>query len=444
MKQRTSKYGPRRFLAPSLEALWERLGERPPSKSRIVEHVYLDTGYPSLHYTGFVRGRRIANPEAEPFDPEGSWALEHRLSASEPLVRHPGRARLEDIDERVASAMDLTGLVPCFGVRFRRERYEVDGLRFDVDHDVTWYSLLGPVPFRVGQESVPRVTARVIGKDKHGPRLAALLEGIPSGPYTTKKWMGFHFVKCAYELPRRDELPGWEYELKLDVDALDVDIGRLPFPVIEVHQSDSLRHYYRSYRASVRGEQAHIVEKGPVEDLGGVLKRPERKLHGMRPWDMPDPRMVMRRYKREINVLNPDTGRVYTLSLHHCDAGPTLQQLEIEYDGRLVPGAVTEMARFRADHDTRRLLTMAAQADDMGWTEVGDSLRERWRRLTPDAGDVLPARHHGELPPGDAQVEAAVVEDMRLLRSWLMRSHGFRVSRLTKRKWLRAVYAERS
>ena len=39
----------------------------------------------------------------------------------------------------------------------------------------------------------------------------------------------------------------------------------------------------------------------------------------------------------------------------------------------------------------------------------------------------------------DPDVEAEVIDDMRLLRDALIQ-HGFRPSRKTKRKWLRQVY----
>ena len=185
-----------------------------------------------------------------------------------------------------------------------------------------------------------------------------------------------------------------------------------------------------------------------MQSIGGILKRPETKRHGINVWELPEPNMVMRRYKREVNVLNPDTGRVYTMSLHHCVAGEAFQQLEIEYDGRLVPGSVTEMARFRDTHRPEHLLTIAARADAAGWSHLGDAVRQRYLDLTQGASDaeiVATSMTHKAAKPLEGEhlerVESEVIDDMRLLRSALVRN-GLKPSTVTKRKWLRKLYAE--
>ena len=151
-----------------------------------------------------------------------------------------------------------------------------------------------------------------------------------------------------------------------------------------------------------------------------------------------------------MNVLNPDTGRVYTLSLHHCDAGDTFQQVEIEYDGRLVPGAVTLMARFMAQHRAEIFQTLGARADANGWGEVGNSLREKYLLYGGDevnkdlvASTMVKVKNQDKgTPEVDPTLEREVIDDMVIIRDALLRQ-GMRPSRLTKRKWLRRVYAER-
>lgn len=437
-----------RFISPDLDALLASLGEGGTRTHLVVEHVYFDTGHPSMFYTGFVRGRRVVDGPDVLFDPDAMFQLEHRPSALDPVHTHDTPLSLAEIPSVAGRRTKLDRLMPMFGVRFERVRHEVSGVRIDVDLDVTYFSLIGDEPMEVGREAIPRITARTAGKPKQDKRLEEALGAVTQSPYTAKKWMGFHFLKSCYELPRHDDLAGFEYELKLDVDSLDIDAGRLPFPILEVHQSDSLRRYYSDYRACVRGESAHTVEKGPVTSIGGILRRRESKKRGLDPWKLPPPRMVMHRYKREINVFNPDSGRVYTLSLHHCESDHVFQQLEIEYDGRVVPGAVGAMARFRLDHDPRHFLDMAARADAMSWGYLGDQLRERYLRFSTDRTEAEVVRasmtQHQLEPsdPPDPKVEAEVVDDMRLLRKALVR-HGFRPSRQTKRKWLRTVYASR-
>ena len=161
--------------------------------------------------------------------------------------------------------------------------------------------------------------------------------------------------------------------------------------------------------------------------LGGVEAK-ETKRHNIPAWDLPEPKMVMRRYKREVNVVNPDSGRVYTLSLHYCDAGETFTQVEIEYDGRLVPGAVTLMGKFMEDHRTEHLLNLANRADAASLHQVGNDLRERFLHLDPEHERVEMVRAamvkiksaKGE-PEVAPHVEAAVVDDMLLIRRALVR-----------------------
>ncbi len=437
-----------RFYTPKAKKLWKAFGLKASDEVMFGEHVYFDTGHPSVFYTGFVRARRVASDDVDLFDEGAKYYMEVRLNADEATRCHPEEVTLSELAVLAREEYDLGDLVPVLGVRFERLTGETEEFGIAVDHDTTYFSMLGDEPFEVGRELTPRVILRRLDTPEVADEIAKTIESLDTAPCTAKKWMGFHYLKSCYELPRRDELAGYEYELKLDVESLLFDLGLLPFPVLEVHQSDSLRRYYQDYRACLRGDSAHLVEKGPVVSIGGVLKREEVKRRGLSAWELPEAHMVMRRYKREVSILNPDTGRVYTLSLHHCDAGETFQQVEIEYDGRLVPGAVTEMARFRADHKAERFLRLAAKADAVGWGEVGNTLRTRYLDLAGDAGDKAVVKSSmsksgdGDAPVGDPRVEEEVVEDMLLLRNALLRQ-GLRPSRITKRKWLRRVYAER-
>jgi hypothetical protein len=438
-----------RFYTPKAKTVWKGLGIRPEKESMLVEHVYFDTGHPTLFYTGFVRGRRVVSADAPLFDDDALFQMESRKDDSEPTEVHEERMTLGALAQVARKSFGLGKLSPMFGLRFERQSGEGRGLRIDADHDTTYFSLLGDEPYEVGREESPRMTVRRLQEGVDDAELDALLESLDKAPCTAKKWMGFHFVKTCYELPRFDELAGYEYEVKLDVDSLNFDLGLLPFPVLEVYQSDSLRRYYKKYRACLRGDSAHLVEKGPVQSIGGVLKRLEVKKRGMMAWNLPEPKMVMRRYKREVNVLNPDTGRVYTLSLHHCDAGDTFQQVEIEYDGRLVPGAVTLMARFMTEHRTDIFQTLGARADAAGWGELGNSLRRKYLMLAGEEGNadlvastMVKEKSSDEVPTVDPVVEEEVIDDMIVIRDSLLRQ-GMRPSRLTKRKWLRRVYAER-
>ena len=81
---------------------------------------------------------------------------------------------------------------------------------------------------------------------------------------------------------------------------------------------------------------------------------------------------------------------------------------------------------------------------------MGDELRGRYLVLAGDEADralVKSSMSRGadvgpEVGTIEPAVEEAVVDDMVLIRNSLLRQ-GMSPSRLTKRKWLRRVYAER-
>ena len=57
-----------RFYIRKPKALWKMLGGTPEYTSMIVEHVYFDTGHPTLFYTGFLRARRVVSDDDLLFD----------------------------------------------------------------------------------------------------------------------------------------------------------------------------------------------------------------------------------------------------------------------------------------------------------------------------------------------------------------------------------------
>lgn len=436
-----------RLFVPNMRTMRQVVGRTldTPKTQRWHELIYFDTAHPSLPFGGFVRASRPLNrPGESPSSQDAVYQIE-LSDGTGPAQGLGDAARLSEVPGLVRDRFGAERLGPRFGVRFQRRRFELGGLDLTVDRKVSYFSLVGD-PLLIGTESSPRIRARSVGRGRDTRRLSAWLESLPIAPFTTKKWMGYHFFKQFYEVPRHNELPGFEYELKLAVDRVEIDVGRLPFPVLEVHQSDSLRGYYARHRACIRGDRAHTVEKGPATHLRGVLKRPERKVFDLVPWELPSPEMVMRRYKREVNVLNPDTLRVYTISIHRCEAGATMQQVEIEYDGVLVPDAASEMARFSIDHDPEHLLTLARAADDLGFASVARGLVDRYRRHPASKKGALPLPETFGAPsrsPSDARsikvprsVEDAVVEDMLLIRDALIQRYGFRPTTKSKRKWL--------
>jgi hypothetical protein len=178
-----------------------------------------------------------------------------------------------------------------------------------------------------------------------------------------------------------NELPGFEYETKLECEHLELDKKCLPFPILETFQSETIRRYYDDYHVSFRGGRANIVRKSRDENIAGVLKRAETKEKDRSTWDLPIPRAQMRRTKRLINIYRPENGRVYTIAMEVCRLpGETRHQIEIEYDGTLDP---------LHERDFSRAIT-----------------------------------------------EAEIVGDLLLIRDAIVDRHGFRPSMETKRNWL--------
>ena len=413
------------------------------------EQIYFDRFHPNIHFNAFIRATRQISVEEPSDDPR--YTLEyHPQDEASRLIE--GHLTLEEATACAREYLSEPFLTPIFSVTFERHELLDEGLTLTIDHDMRYKTLLAEEPLEVGREAEHRVTLTALNAHST-ERAEALIGRVESLPCTRKKWIGFYWVKSLYEVPRHDELSGFEYEVKLDADHLNIDFSRLPFPTLEVFQSDSRRLYYNDHRACQRGAQAHIVEKGPVEPIKGILKRPESKEHGFSAWSLDEPLMEMHRYKREVNVFNPDSGRVYTLSLHYCVAqGGVFHQLEIEYDGRLVSGVVEQMARFRRRHNPKFLYKIARKADQMGWTALGSDIRTRATRVEgaqglspssdhPSASQLEDALSSPQAPQSRARIERYVVRDMRLLRKALI-GQGFRASKLTKRKWLKTLKAQ--
>jgi hypothetical protein len=183
-----------------------------------------------------------------------------------------------------------------------------------------------------------------------------------------------------------------------------------------------------------------------------VLKRTEAKVPDVDPWEVGAPRMEMRRYKRKVNVLNPATMRVYTVSLHLCessvtprDADESLLQVEIEYEGTMLPHMAKRMAEIEATGDLFLLFALAEESSADGHHDVALQLLGRIPALTDDPAlrtraraliDQVQPRAPREV---QAETEAQVVDDIAFLRRHLEARYAYRNTRLTKRKWLKAT-----
>lgn len=440
----------RRFV-PSLETVVSAFGlDAADSVPELYEHIYLDQAHPQLALDGFLRMRRAVLATGEPFDIDAPWSLELRPDGSSPL-----QTLAESVD--LAESISLghkhgqPGVSPRFGVRFERRRYIHDSLVIDIDTNVTYFAIRRTV-YRIAREDAARVTIRMLLPGQEAA-VAEQLSGLSALPYSTKCMMGYSALEQAFRIPKYNELPGYEFEAKLEADHLDIDHGGLPFPVLEVVQSDSIRMYFKGHRVNTRAGTARTIIKGTVKELPGkVLKRTEAKVPDVDPWEVGAPRMEMRRYKRKVNVLNPDSMRVYTVSLHLCessvtprDADASLLQVEIEYEGTMLPHMARRMAELEATGDLDILFDLADQSSSDDHHDVALQLLGRIPALTDDP--TLRARARARidqieprtLRPAKTEAEAEVVADIAFLRQHLEDRYAYRNTRLTKRKWLKAT-----
>ena len=120
-----------RFYTPKVKLVWKGLQVKPQKETMLVEHVYFDTGHPTLFYTGFVRGRRVVTNEDELFDSEAMYRMESRADASTAVVIDERSMTLSEMTLEARKVFKLGKLSPMFGLRF--ERQTAEGWRMDGD-----------------------------------------------------------------------------------------------------------------------------------------------------------------------------------------------------------------------------------------------------------------------------------------------------------------------
>jgi hypothetical protein len=298
---------------------------------------------------------------------------------------------LEAATDVVQRAFGSDDVAPYCAVRWRRQHFDLDGVAtLTFDTEVRHLGVVGGRFVDAGEEAHPRV--RIRWTLEPGRRLEAALRMLPRLPHSSKRWMGYFRMRKLVKPPRINELPGYEYEIKLDCVSNrrgppEIDPGCLPFPIHRVYQTESTRYYYDGHRIQFRAfrtERATLVRKGEVELVGEVPRRAEEKQRGLSPWQLARPRYAMRRIKKTFLLLHPETERMYNLCLEVCRAGEDeraeMTQIEIEYRGRV----------------------------------------------------TLPARSESR-----AAIERAVLADMRAIRDALTTHHAMRESGTTKRSWLK-------
>ncbi len=429
-----------RFSVPDLDTLHGILGRwlDEPDLDDEVETVYFDSPVPQLPFGGHLRASRRGHGS-----PDDSWVLVHKADRDSPNQVCPYPVSLADAPQRAADVFHTPLLQPLFKVRYTHRRYAMRNVWLHVYPSVEYTSMVHR-PLPLGTENALRVglTWRT-GQHALPGKLERALRSLPCHQRNSMKWLGFDRLGKLFAAPVMQELPGYEYEIKLSSRTLDIDPSHAPFPLLDVRQSDSVRRYFPGMRAGIRDGAAIVTTKGPVQDIDGVLKRTERKIKGLSPWELDHTALTMRRFKRAVNVFNPDTGRVYTISLHECLAGDRLQQVEIEYDGTLIPDAELHHRKFRETGKTKHLLRAAEVLVDLGFGSEARALCGKLATIDPErAGE---AANLAERCPGDREpkaskkVERAVIDDMTRIRKALCKHYDLSLTDTTKRSWLKSV-----
>jgi hypothetical protein len=370
-----------RFFVQSSTSLFQALGEwlSPLGAASRHETVFFDDALLSLGGDAKVRARRRIERGAKVGASEAAYVVSMPRGA-----RKSGEAlSLPAATEALRRAHRNDKLAPYAAAQFRRQEYALGDVgTLTLESEVAYFGVLEGRFVAAGEETHPRVAITFTAKPSK--KLAAALAMLPKLPHSSKRWMAYFRMRKLVKPRRINELPGYEYEVKLDADHLDIDPTCLPMPIHRVYQTESTRYYYEGHRIQFRAfrtERATLVRKGEVEVVEGVPRRAEEKVRKLSPWQLPKPRHAMRRVKKTYLLMHPVTERMYNLCLEVCEAnGDALTQIEIEYRGRT----------------------------------------------------SIPRR-----PGTREQIEAEVLADLRAIRDALAERHGMAETFATKRSWLK-------
>lgn len=296
-------------------------------------------------------------------------------------------------------------------------------------------------------------------------------------PMSSRYWMGEYHYKRLHRLPCDNELPGFEYEAKLSKRDLCIDETSLPFPVIERYQTESIRWYLAKGKGRIgfREGRASLVKKGKKLFLDGIIKRQEEKTQGLSMWSEPVTRsassdqnlssiqeaalsaLKMRRVKRQLYLLHPQSLRVYALCLDDCRVKdhPPFHQIELEYNGRLLLpldqlnhqewfsfSTQFETAQILAQHAPKaalrcceRALLIGEQSNPKPSKKLYNLLHHLKVKLQAQMQEIT-VESSSKASDNTKTTEQEVLNEMREVLDTLINHQGCTLSTQTKRAWL--------
>ena len=322
-------------------------------------------------------------------------------------------------------------------------------MTLNVLQDLTYFALIGNQELPMGKEQSVRIELAYPTSNESvlSPKILKAFHSLPKLPQNNIRLMGFCMLKKLIDPPVYEELMGFEYDMKFKLSGPEFDFKCLPFPFLDMRISGSLRRYYDGYRAGLRDGTAIIVRKGEKEDIRGVIRRTEVKERGVEAWRLDETDLEMRRYKREVRFINPDSHRLYSISLHQCIAPEEMYQLEVGYDGTLVPSTLPLIKDFWQTGKVNFLIDLADLLEEAKYPVLASDCYKRASELSGqvDAGDNRD-RIDRKIEEGTwtQEAENEIIEDLLRIRSILLETNKVSPTKKTKRKWLKRVVARRS
>jgi hypothetical protein len=347
------------------------------SDNEIVQTIYFSNNDHSLPFLLTLKTRRYL-PDKDKLAPKtfrGKWFFDIKERRDDKKYKTRIKTTLKD-------ALDIANkkygkkimpLRPFFMLKYKRQHYvysDEKGVyaRFSTDTNTRYFYFddKQKKPVLIGIEPYPRLEIKTKGNSK---KLTELIGKLKSDlnviPVISKKGQAYNLL-CKHMLKKDGmgflkEVKECEIELKLESRTDSVfplvfnafKSGKYAYKIPDhfkhVFESSSINQYYKnakeSFKVLLRPDNMSVVRKGKVkmcsnaENLKCILKRSEikQRLKNIQPEILRKGilRGELYRYRKAFWVENPETRRIYHISLDICQSSDKkLYEMEVEYTGR--------------------------------------------------------------------------------------------------------------
>jgi hypothetical protein len=410
-----------------------------------MERIYFDSQSDWLNLGAHLRAIRCIDEGAST-----DFILSYRSKEGAAPEKVPYPLRYESLVDTAEKWFGIKNVTPRFRVSYLFSRYQLaENMTLNVLQNLTYFALIDNQELPMGKEQSIRIELvyPTSIESARSQKILKAFHSLPKLPQNNIRLMGFCMLKKLIDPPVYEELMGFEYDMKFKLSGPEFDFECLPFPFLDMRISGSLRRYYDGYRAGLRDGTAIIVRKGKKEDVRGVIRRTEVKERGIEAWRLDETDLEMRRYKREVRFINPDSHRLYSISLHQCISTEEMYQLEVGYDGTLVPSTLPLIKDFWQTGKVKPLIELADLLEQAKYPALASDCYKRASELSdlvdaPDNRGRIDRKIEEGTWTQDAENE--IIEDLLRIRSILLETNKVSPTKKTKRKWLKQVIARRS